>query len=153
MIIHQQKGFSLLELLLVTSIIALLGAAGVGSYRGLVKNVEVQSVAKTLASDLRQMRSKSMAGEGSVKWGVHIINVNGGEQSYELFSTPTNYPAGTVVVKTILSPGLMFSDPAAGISKDIIFSKISGTTTPATVSIISEGVTQTLTVSSIGAIN
>ncbi len=146
------RGFSLLELLIVLAIIAVLGTAGVGYYRGFVKSVELQSVTKTLASDLRQVRSKSMIGEGGVKWGAHFVNVSGGDQYYELFSTPTNYAGGTVTATTTLSRGLVFSDPSAGTSKDIIFTKISGTTTPAIVVILSEGQYATTTVSSIGSI-
>lgn len=149
---YTSRGFSLLELLIVIAIIAILGTVGSGYYRGFIKNVEIQSVSKTLAGDLRHMRSKAMIGEDGVKWGVHIVNVSGGDQYYELFSTPTNYAGGTVTATTTLSKGLSFSDPSAGASKDIIFTKISGTTTPATVVIVSEGSYSTTTVSSIGAV-
>ena len=147
-----QKGFSLLELLIVIAIIAVLGTVGSGYYREFIKNVEIQSVSKTLASDLRHARSKAMIGEDGFKWGAHIVNVNGGDQYYELFSTPTNYAGGTVTATTTLSRGLIFSDPSASSSKDIIFTKISGTTTASTVVIVSEGNYATTTVSSIGAV-
>lgn len=148
------RGFSLLEILIVLAIIALLGATGVGYYRGFVKGVEIQSVSKTLAEDLRLARSKSMIGEGGFKWGAHVVNTNGGSQYYELFSTPTNYADASklVISTTTLSSGLVFSDPTAGASKDIIFTKISGTTTAATVIITSEGNYATTTISNIGTV-
>ncbi|TAN35761.1 prepilin-type N-terminal cleavage/methylation domain-containing protein [Patescibacteria group bacterium] len=146
------RGFSLLELLIVISIIALLGSAGAGFYRGFVKNVELQSASKAIASDLRYMRSKSMIGEEGLKWGAHIVNENGGSQYYELFSTATDYAAGTTIFTSTLPAGITFSDPSAGTSKDIIFLKISGATTPATIVIDSEGSTQTLTISNIGTV-
>lgn len=151
---RSQNGFSLLELLIVVAIIALLGAAGSGYYRGFVKTVELQSVSKTLAEDLRYARSKSMIGEGGVKWGAHMVNTSGGSQYYELFSTPTNYAdAGKAVISTTtLSVGLTFSDPIAGANKDIIFTKISGTTTATTVAVVSEGKYATTTVVGIGTV-
>lgn len=149
---HTARGFSLLELIIVIAIIAILGTAGVGYYRGFVKSVELQSVSKTLASDLHLVRSKAMIGEEGMKWGMHLVNTSGSEQYYELFSTPTNYAGGTVIATTTFSVGLVFSDPSAGASKDIIFTKISGTTTPATIVILSEGQSATTTVTSIGTI-
>lgn len=151
--VQYAKGFTLLELLLVIAIMALLSTAGVGSYRGYLKSVEIQSVTEVLASDLRSMRSKSMIGEEGQKWGAHVVNVNNGNHYYELFSTLTNYSSGTVLSTTTLPSGVTFSEPGAGLSSDIIFSKISGTTTPATITITSEGATKSLTVSNIGTIN
>lgn len=147
------RGFSLLELLIVIAIIALLGGVGSTYYRGFVKSIELQSISKTLGEDLRYARSKAMIGEGGVKWGVHVVNVSGGSQYYELFSTPTNYAGGTVISTTTLSTGLTFSDPSSGTNKDIIFSKISGNPVASTTVVIeSEGKYSTTTISSIGTV-
>lgn len=110
-----QKGFSLLELLIVTAILALLGAAGSGFYRGFVKNVEIQSTSKVLEGDLRTMRSKSMIGEGGFKWGIHFVNGTP-DDYYELFSTPTNYADVSKVVTgtTFLPRSIEFSTPSGG---------------------------------------
>lgn len=147
------RGFTLLELLIVVAIMSLLAAAGSGFYNGMVKNIQVESTAKILAADLRQMRSKSMIGDGNANWGAHVVNVNGGNQYYELFSTPTNYAGGTIIGTTTLSKGIVFSDPSIGTSKDIIFSKISGTTTPTTVTFSRENSSQIISISGIGTIN
>ncbi len=151
-VLISSRGFSLLELLIVIAIIAVLGTVGAGFYRGFVKSVEIQSISKTIAGDLRLVRSKSMIGEGGVKWGAHFVNVSGGSQYYELFSTPTNYAGGTVTSTTTLSSGVTFSDPSSGASKDVIFTKISGTTTPSTVVLLSESTYATTTISSIGTV-
>lgn len=147
------RGFSLLEILIIVAIMALLAGAGAPFYRGIVKNVQLESATKIFAADLRQMRSKSMSGEGNAKWGIRVVNVNEGNQYYELFWTATNYAGGTIVSTTTLSSGVMFSDPSTGTSKDIVFSKISGTTTEATVTFVGENLTQTISISPIGSIN
>lgn len=134
------------------AIIVTLGVAGVETYRNFSKGVELSSVGQTIAADLRHMQSKAMIGEGGYKWGVHIVN--GTDDYYELFSTPMDYSSASkdVIATTTLARGIAFSDPAEGNAKDIIFNKISGTTTATTIGLVSEGQTQTITVSSIGTI-
>ncbi|KKT36207.1 MAG: Pilin assembly protein [Parcubacteria group bacterium GW2011_GWA1_44_13] len=144
-----QKGFSLLELLIVIAIMAILAAVGAGFYRGFAKNVELQSSSKMIASDLRQMRAKSMAGESGYKWGVRFVKDAGGDY-YITFSTDgTN---STTTATTTLSSGVTFSDPVSGY-KEVIFNKITGTiSTATTTSVTLEGTTATTTISTIGTI-
>lgn len=148
------RGFSLLELLIVMAIVVTLAAAGSGMYRNFGKNVELSSTAQTIAADLRHMQSKAMVGEGGFKWGAHIVNTTP-DDYYVLFSTSgTSYLDGTTVslATTTLSKAIAFSDPVEGALKDIIFNKISGTTTATTTTITSEGLTQTVNVSSVGTV-
>lgn len=143
------RGFSLLELLIVIAIMALLAAVGSGFYREFVKNVEIQSATKMIASDLRQMRAKSMIGESGYKWGVRFVKSASGDY-YIQFST--DGITSTTTATTTLSSGLSFSDPASGY-KEVIFNKITGTIpTATTTSITLEGKTATTTVSTIGTI-
>lgn len=139
-----------MELLIVIAIIAILGVSGVESYRSFGKNVALQTAARSIAADLRYMQSKSMSGEEERKWGVRFIS---GDSTYgdyyTLFSTTGS--ATTTIATTTLSQGVLFSDPVSS-TKDIVFSKVSGTATAATVSIVSEGVTQTVNVTAIGTI-
>lgn len=145
-----QKGFSLLELLIVISIMVVLLAAGSGFYRGFGKNVELSSTSQNIAADLRQMQSKAMIGDSGYKWGVRFVKNASGGDYYLLFSTDgTN---STTTATTTLSSGITFSDPASGF-KDVVFGKITGTTTAATTtSIILEGIVATTTISALGAI-
>ncbi len=146
-----QRGFSLLELLIVIAIVAVIGTIGAGSYRNFGKTVELTSTAQMIASDLKQMQSKSMIGERGYKWGVRFEKASPNDR-YMTFSTLTDYASGTTTSTTTLSNGITFSDPATGF-KDIIFNKISGTISAATTTVVtSEGVFATTTVTSVGAI-
>ncbi|MBI3634164.1 MAG: prepilin-type N-terminal cleavage/methylation domain-containing protein [Candidatus Yonathbacteria bacterium] len=149
-----QQGFSLLELLIVMAILVTMATMGSGMYRSFGKNVELSSAAQEIAADLRHMQSKAMTGEGNFKWGGHFVNGTP-DDYYVLFSTSgTSYvDSGTVsIATTTLSKTISFSDPTDSASKDIIFNKISGTTTAATISVASEGLTQTVNISSVGTI-
>lgn len=147
---NTSRGFSLLELLIVMSIMVVLLAAGSGFYRGFGKNVELSSASQNIAADLRQMQSKAMIGDSGYKWGARFVKNASGSDYYLLFSTDgTN---STTTATTTLSSGITFLDPASG-SKDIIFSKITGTTTAATTtSITLEGMVATTTISALGTI-
>ncbi len=147
------RGFSLLEVLLVVAILAILGAAGFSYYGNVAKDVEVTTVAHTLASELKDARARAMGGENQRKWGVHVVN--GTSDYFEVFSTPTTYAdAGTIVDRTqYLFSGVAFSDPSESTTKDIIFTGISGTTTASSLTLTSQTQTITITVSPLGLIN
>ncbi len=146
------RGFSLLEILMVVSILAILGVSGVGYYRNFAKNVESKSFSQSLISDLKYSRSLSISGENSLKWGVHAVN--GASDYYEIFSTPTNYAdvSKTVSSTTTLPQGVSWATPPESSSKDIIFSRISGTTTADALVVSSESGNTTINVSSLGVV-
>ncbi|OGI67656.1 hypothetical protein A3A05_00665 [Candidatus Nomurabacteria bacterium RIFCSPLOWO2_01_FULL_41_12] len=148
-----KKGFSLLEVVIVIAIVAVMSSIGVGFYVNYNKNVEIDSVAKIIIFDLKQVQSKAMIGEGGFKWGIHFANA--ADDYYEIFSTPTDYSNGAkVIVSTnYLSSGATFSDPATDMTKDIIFNKISGGTSASSVAIVAGSSTKTISVSSIGNVS
>jgi prepilin-type N-terminal cleavage/methylation domain-containing protein len=147
------RGFSLLELLIVIAVIAILAGAGAGFYMNYGKSIEIKSISETMLFDLKSAQSKSMIGEGGLKWGVHFVN--GVKDYYEIFSTPTNYSdVAKIVTSTIYLPNsVSFSSPTLGNSTDIIFNKISGGTTSSSISLISTNITMTVSVSTIGNIS
>lgn len=150
MIYKSQKGFSLVEMLLVVALLGVLGTIGVGNYRNYVKNVELDNTSKIIITDLQNMRAKAMAGEDGLKWGVRFVN--GASDYYELFSTPTNYADAAVSIKqtTYLSGTITFSSPASGFNTDVIFSKITGGTSTATIIIGSESLSKTIRTNTLG---
>lgn len=150
--IELAHGFSLLEILMVVSILAILGVSGVGYYRNFAKNVESKNFSQTLVSDLKYTRSLSISGESSLKWGIRAVN--GTDDYYEVFSTPTTYAdvSKSVTSTTTLPRGISWTSPAESASKDIIFTRISGTTTADTLIVNSESGNTTVTVTSLGVV-
>lgn len=146
-------GFTLLELLIVMAILAILGTISVGYFGNFARSITMTELETKLASDLKEVRAKSINGEGDLKWGAHFVS--GVDNYYELFSTPTDYasPSKTVTATNFLSNGIVFTTPSAGNNIDIIFDKIYGSTTPAAITIFSSGIYATTTISSNGNIN
>ncbi len=142
-------GFTFLELMIVISIVAIIGASGVAFYSNYNKTVELNSVVSTIVSDLKQSQAKAMSGVGGLKWGIHFVN--GSNDYYELFSTATDYSASTKVSTIYLPSVVVFTDPAT--TRDVIFDKISGGTTGTSIIVNSSGVSKTISVSSVGSIS
>jgi len=145
-------GFSLLEVLIVVAIIGTLGAAGVAYYRNYAQHVEVTTVSSTITSALKNARSRAMTGQDERKWGVRFVN--GTQDYYEVFSTPTTYADGSMIIESTeyLFAGVAFTDPADSTTKDIIFSRIAGTTTASSVSFATQTGSAMVNVSAIGTV-
>ncbi len=146
------RGFTLLEVIIVVAIIAVIAVAGVGSYRNLGKGVELSTTANVIVADLRLMQAKSMMGDEGHRWGVRFENVGDGTSRYMLFSALANNAIGTTTATITLSKGITFSPPS-GFPKNIIFSKISGTTASTTVVITAGGSFVTTSISEIGTVS
>lgn len=145
-----KRGLTLIELLLAVAVLAVLASAAVGFYGEFAKGVELNSVVKSFIFELKNARSKAMAGEDGLKWGVRVVNNT--SDYYEIFSTPTNYSSASTTIKSItyLSVGIIFSTPPESSSTDIIFSKISGSATSTLVVIESKSESKTITITSNG---
>lgn len=148
-----KKGFTLMEVLITISIVVVIAGAGVGFYLNYAKNVELRSATNTLISDLKQAQSKSMTGTGGLRWGIHFVNAS--SDYYEIFSTPTDYSdAGkNITMKKYLDAGISFADPTETSTKDIIFNKITGSTSESSITITSSGVNRVINISSIGLVS
>jgi len=143
----KNSGVTLLEIIIVMSILAILATMATGYYRNYLKSVELQNAAKNIIFDLKGVQVKAMSGENQLKWGVHFVNSS--SDYYETFSTPTNYADPSKVVEnTIYLPStVIFTNPSEGNTADIIFERIKGTISSlATITISSENNSQTITV-------
>lgn len=145
----RDSGFTLLEILIVVAILAILVTVGTGVYRSLARRVEFDEARSIFVADLKQARAASMSGESGLTWGIHVQNST--DDTYALFSGAT-YASGTISATTTLPTAVAWTSPVEGTSTDIIFSRITGTTTGATIDMTSEGVTQTITVTALGHI-
>lgn len=72
------KGFTLVELMISISIIAILTIAAIPSFSGFSKSQALTQAFKTLKSDLRIAQSRSISGAtvgGNAKaWGIYFVN-------------------------------------------------------------------------------
>ena len=149
----RRNGFTLLEMMIALAITMLLAVAGIGFYRNFSKSVELDATARNMIADLRNARVKAMGGEDQMKWGIRFRNGTP-DDDYQLFSTPTNYASASTSIKdtTILKGGIAFTSPSSGNNTDVIFDRVYGSTTPATVSIASENNSKTITITALGTI-
>lgn len=144
------RGFTLLEVLLVIAILAVL-FTGVGAFYGnYIKIVEFESVGKHMLFDMREARTYAMSGKKGEYWGVHAKN--GVDDYYEIYSTPSDYSSGakTIFSTVYLPGGISFTLPAEGLERDILFSRIFGTTTPAVLEVAFNNATTTITITQEG---
>lgn len=86
-------GFTLVEILLVVSIIAVLSAFLIPSFSNYTESQSIRQGTEILKSDLRTAQNKALTGVNSVSgnanyWGVKISSDN--ESSYEFFYSTSN---------------------------------------------------------------
>ena len=82
-------GFTLVEILVVISIIGLIVAIAVPSLADFVRRQQLAQSSKEVLSTLRDAQSRSISSVGGLNWGVRLVR---NQSSVELFSsTALNY--------------------------------------------------------------
>ena len=113
----EMRGFTLPEMLLSVSLLAIIGGMIIPSYHTFLVRNDLDIAAVSLAHNLRQAQSLSQSSDGDMTWGVHlgvgsILLYKGA--SYVL--RDTNYDQNTQIPKSIVPTGL----------SEITFSKVFG---------------------------
>lgn len=147
---RNKSGFTLLELLIVVAVLVIIAAMSRDFFGSFVGGASLRNENTSLMFNLRGVRDKAMNGQNDMNWGMHLVN--GTQDYYEIFSSPTNYSSAstTIASKVYLSNNIFFSTPAEGFSADIIFSKITGTTTAAEIILTSKGEDSAISISNQG---
>jgi prepilin-type N-terminal cleavage/methylation domain-containing protein len=150
------SGFTLIELMITMTIIAIMGIATFITLQGQKNSNDVTDTTKQVASLLREAQSDSMAQEQGATWGVYFSNATSGP-FYSLFinsySTSTTQGGQYRLPATV---GWKSSFLASGATTTIMFSQISGAASASTTVGISlfaqSSFSSTITVASSGAV-
>ncbi len=125
----EQKGFTIMELMVTFLIVALLASMSFVSYRSWQREVQVLNAVDELKSGLRLAQSKAIAAAGETNWGVHLA-----VDTYVIFPGSfydMNNPANQskIIIGTeIINLDTAISNGAGGYGPDVVFSKFTGET-------------------------
>ena len=131
---YKKAGFSLLELIIVITIIAILGSVGFVKLTDYFTRNNLDKDAQKIAFTLKNARDRSISQDRGLQWGVHFENSASGKGFYELFSG-TGYP-GQTILRNNLNIGVEFLNPSASSTLDILFSKITGLASASTTIVV-----------------
>lgn len=123
--IRCQKSFTLVELLIVIGILAVItafGAVNLISFK-MKKNFDLD--VEKITQAIKSAQEKAIAQENSQGWSIRFTNSASSDDYFEIFPG-TTYSSSTVVLRNSLSSSSELTNPAAGSSKTISFSAISG---------------------------
>jgi prepilin-type N-terminal cleavage/methylation domain-containing protein len=127
--IINNKGFTLIEILVSLSVIAILTVIFLANYRGGRQGVDLNLVAQKVASDIRTAQNNSLGSVlygGSLPaggWGVHFDTA---DKSYLLFADVNNNKVYDDNEALPTSGGLNFAFPADLTISDITGDSLSG---------------------------
>jgi len=148
----KQKGFTIIELVLVLTIIVVLIGLSVGYYMNSQIRMDVNSEASNVVHYLRLTQSNAASGLNNSKHGIHF------ESGYYVIFKGNSYDPNSTANFRINLPSTMIINNMAlnGGGHDVIFSKTDGTTTNyGSISVYSAKINKAvqITISQIGTIN
>lgn len=121
------RGFSLIELLLIMAILAILSSGAAIWFFGYQRQVEVNSVSKMIVDTLRDAQSRSISGKDFAKWGVYFDAM--GNRFILFRDDGTGYSGAAVKEENYLSSFVKIGNVSlAGGGNEIIFNNPGGGT-------------------------
>ena len=124
-IARQTKSFTLVEVLLSVGILVILVSmvvVGLGAYKG---RTAFDLDANQIVAVLRNAQARAVSQDRGQGWGVQFTNSSTTGSQYALF-WGTSYTTSSVVVAGTLGYSSVFTDPAPGFSKTIVFNPVTG---------------------------
>lgn len=120
------SGFSLIEILLTLSILAIISASIFIWFSNYQRQAEMESASKMIVNSLRDARSRSICGKDFMRWGIFF---DGANNKFILFRDEGGYAGATVKEENYLSNYVKFDGSSLlGGCNEIIFEKINGAT-------------------------
>ncbi len=120
----KQRGFTLIEILIVISIVILLVTITSVSYRYFEKNTELKITAQKMITILKTAQNKTLSSEGDSQYGVHFEN-----NKYILFKGNIYEEESTDNIENKIPSRLEINSiDLTGEGSDVVFQRISGRT-------------------------
>jgi prepilin-type N-terminal cleavage/methylation domain-containing protein len=129
MLIKDQRGVTMVEVLLVIVILTILAAMSFSSYRTWQKQILLINTRDEIKSALARAQQLATAASGNAAWGLHLAT-----STYTVFPgsfyNETDPDNKTWVLNgvEIVDSYITFSDGAGGYTSDVVFSKFDGET-------------------------
>ncbi len=120
----ERRGTTLVELLITTGIIVIIATLMIPSFINFQNRKVLSNSTVELLGYLRDVQQKSISQEGGNQWGIYI-ETSGSRDSYKIFYGPS-YAGGTVTTVVYLPVKIQFINPTQGLTREIIFSKLTG---------------------------
>lgn len=122
---YQQWGFTLVELLISLTIIAIVSVIGFTNLTGTREKMAVNLEVEKIATYLRNVRDRAISGEDDSSWGVRFVNNVSDDDVYYSFKG-LSFSSTSIVETRYLSKKTQLALPPAGSTTDIIFIKGTG---------------------------
>lgn len=122
----QARGFTLIEILVVISIMGLIAVTAIPSLADFVRRQQLAQSGSEVLSTLRDAQSRAISSVGGLNWGVHFV---ANQNNFELFSSPAlNYTASTDKTTHQLITDITISDLTVNQNGivNVIFSPVTG---------------------------
>lgn len=128
---NNRSAFTLIELLLTTAIVAVLGTIGLIYILNYKQRQNLSSDTQEIVVIIRNAQDRSISQEATSTqgsggcWGIHFENPSSGADFYALFKGLT-YATSAIVSQNVLSSSVQFDTPTSSSSSTVIFLPFTG---------------------------